>query len=144
MMIKGLFIPGGWESGGKESFRFRGEPDAAINGSIEKRFYPEAVAPGHEAFFFFIPKDKRKFAAQMLNRIESVIFIEVDEDFAVATSAEVMTAGRQLVHGHFIVVEFTVDDHCDVTGLIHDRLLSAGQIYDAQAPVAQQNAVFLA
>jgi hypothetical protein len=62
------------------------------------------------------------------------IFIEMKSDLAVGAGAQAVTRVFELALNRFIAIEFAVDDDAGLFVLAGDRLISGGQINDAEAP----------
>ena len=134
VVIDGLCIPTSCHSRGKQRFHFRREIKRFLVEGIEQRLDTEAVTGGEDRPVGFIPEYKGEFAAQSVQALRPEIFIEMKSDLAVGAGAQAVTRVFELALNRFIAIEFAVDDDAGLFVLAGDRLISGGQINDAEAP----------
>ncbi len=138
MLIERVFVPVGGQAGGEERLGFGREEQAGGAGAVEERLDAEAIAARHEPRAHIVPDDERKLAAQIVDGVETALFVEMDHDLAVAAAVKAMAARGEIVHDPLVAIEFAIDDRRDLAGLVEQRLGAARWIDDAQARVCQQ------
>ena len=74
----------------KKAFQFRTEKQPVILWPIIERLDAEAIANQNEPLGARVPKRDGKHAAQMLNKIQSVLFVEVDNHLCIAMGRKAM------------------------------------------------------
>src|SRR5215472_16741316 len=139
-VIDGLGIPTRRNSRGKQCFNFRCEIKRFLVEGIEERLDTEAIAGGEDRPINFIPEYKGEFAAQSVQALRPEIFIEMKSDLAVGPGAQAVTRAFELALNRFIAIEFAVDDDAGLFVLAGDRLISGGQINDAETRVTEGDA----
>ena len=85
----------------------------------------------------FIPKGKGKHAADMLDTLRAVLFIEVDDNFGVTASFEGVTELLQAFSQFREVVAFPIISDPDGVVFVCQGLFAAGQVDDGEPPMSQ-------
>jgi hypothetical protein len=73
----------------------------------------------------------------MSEALFAVVFIEVDNSFSIRAGDESVPASEQFLAKFRIVINFTIQEHPDGSIFIADRLVAAGDINNAEPPMAQ-------
>ena len=134
---KGVCIPAGRDAGGKERFYFGGEVEGFVMEGVEEGLDAEAVASGEEGAVSLIPEDEGELAAQAMKTLGTEILIEVQGDFTIGASAQVMPGLFQFALDGFVAVELAIDDDVNAAIFAGDGLVAGGEVDDAEAGVAQ-------
>jgi hypothetical protein len=74
-----------------------------------------------------------------MQSLHAAIFIEMQSNFAVGPRAQPMSGMFQLPLDRFIPIEFAIDDDPDFLVLVRNRLISGGEVDDAEPGVPQRN-----
>ena len=77
--------------------------------SIGKLSKPFTV-DGEKAFSFGVPQHESKFAIEMLEHIEAVLFIEMKNDLNITLGPKDMTGLRQFFTQFSVVIDFAIAD----------------------------------
>jgi hypothetical protein len=136
-----FLIPASGDAGGEECLDLGGEIERLLVPGVEERLDAEAIAGGEEAVVGFVPEDKGELATELMEAMGAEFFVKMESDFAVRPGAETMAARFEFALNALVVVELAVDD--DVGALIFtgDGLVSCGEIDDAEAGVAEADAL---
>ena len=84
-----------------------------------------------------IPKRKSKHAAQILQHLDAVFFVEMDERFHIAVGREAMPALFEIGAQFDVVIDLAVADDVNRSVFVRDRLLAAREIDNAEPPHRQ-------
>ena len=84
-----------------------------------------------------VPDGKGEHAAQVVDTVASIFFVEVDNGLGVAVGAVAMALGCQAFSQSRMVVDFSVENDPDRAVFVADGLVAGGEIDDAQAAHAQ-------
>src|SRR5258708_29940307 len=68
------------------------------------------VAGGKQLLLLHVPDGKGEHAAQMLDAVSSVLFVQVDNGFRVAVSTVMMTTGLELLAECAVVIDLPVEN----------------------------------
>lgn len=111
---------------------------------IEERLDSEPVARGKESLLLFIPDDEGKLTAQTVQALWADLFIQMQRDLTICTCTQPVTARFKLQPNLFILVKLAIDDDVRAVVFAGDGLVAGGEIDDAQARVAEADAVIAA
>src|SRR3954470_8967287 len=106
---------------------------------IEQRLYAEPIARREEGPIPLVPEHKCEFAAQSMQALGANVFVEMQGDFAVRPSAQMVPRLLEFLSDRFIAVELTVDDDVNASVLARDRLISRNKVNDAEPRVPETN-----
>src|SRR6185312_584697 len=138
-MRNGFRVPTRRHSGGEQCFHFRRKIELFVVEGIEQRLDAKAVADGHHRPVALVPNDDGKFTAQAMQELHAKIFIEMESDFAVGSSAQAMTGLFQLLLDRFVAVEFAVDDDPRLLVFAGDWLIAGCKVNDAEPRVTERD-----
>ncbi len=94
---------------------------------VEERLDTEAVASGEEGAVSLIPEDEGELAAQAMKTLGTEILIEVQGDFTIGASAQVMPGLFQFALDGFVAVELAIDDDVNAAIFAGDGLVAGGE-----------------
>src|SRR5208282_893519 len=117
--------------------QLRGKRQSARFYTVKKRFHSQAIACQQQPPFAAIPNGERKHATQVVEEPEVVLLVKMQNGFGVAVRPELMAPRQEIRAQIAIVIDFTVEGNPDGLVLVGDRLVAAGQVNDAQAPIPQ-------
>jgi hypothetical protein len=104
---------------------------------IEEGLDAEAIASSEEGVVGAVPECKGELAAQPLQAGGTELLVEVQGDLAVGAGAQAVTATLEVALNTLEVVELAVDDNVQGFVLAGDRLITRGQVDDAESGMAQ-------
>ena len=73
----------------------------------------------------------------MFDKLQSILFVQMHDDFGVTVGAELMSGLEQFCTEFTIVVDFTVEDNLHAVVFVAQRLRAAGHVNDAQSPMPE-------
>ena len=73
----------------------------------------------------------------MVNALDSMVLIQVQQDFAVRFGSESMAAGFELGTLALEIIEFSIHNGMNAAIFVSQRLVAGAQVDDAQSSVAQ-------
>ncbi len=113
---------------------------AGFEEGVIQRLDAETVAHDEQRFLVAVPQRERKHATEAHDTGFAPGLPGVDNDLGVGMSAEDVAQRLQFGHQFLEIIDFAIehDDHRAI--LVEQRLLSAGQVDDGQAPVSQSHA----
>ncbi len=85
-----------------------------------------------------VPQRKAEHAVEMSNELIAVFLVEVNDDFGVATSLEMVALRLQISAQLAKVVDLAVADHPDGSVLVRDWLVTTAQIDDRKSAHAHR------
>jgi hypothetical protein len=100
---------------------------------VEQRLLPEPIPRKHDLAATVIPKREREHAVETLDEARALVLVEVWKYFRIASRAKHMPARDELVSQLAEVVDLTVLDGHDRPVFVPDRLVTAGNVDDAQS-----------
>src|SRR5258708_15142 len=95
------------------------------------------VAGGKQLLLLHVPDGKGEHAAQMLDAVSSVLFVQVDNGFRVAVSTVMMTTGLELLAECAVVIDLPVENDPQSSILVTDGLVAGREVDNAEAAHAQ-------
>ena len=107
---------------------------------IVERLLPGPVPREQQAPPRVVPEHEREHPAQPLHAIDSPLLVRVNDRLRVRARLEHVAAGRQLTLQLLEVVDLAVQDDGARPVLAIDRLVSAGDVDDAEPTVAESHA----
>ena len=117
-----------------------GGPRFARLDSVVQGFDPQAIANQQHKILLSIPNGVGKHSPQSIHRLWPLLFIEMHQDFSIATGLKAMAFLDQLLTEFAIVVDLPVHHRPDGAGLVPDRLTSTGRINHPQSPYTKGHA----
>ena len=114
---------------------------SSIRQRVVQRLDAQSVARQQQTPAARVIDRESKHAAQLLNTIASHLLVEMDDHFCVAVSVENVTAAFEIRTKLGEVVNFSVVDDTDGFVFVENRLVTSGEVDDAQPPHAQARAV---
>ena len=124
-------------------FELRAEHElAVVQQRVIQRLDAQAVTRKEKHLLIAVPQGKRKHAAKMLHTGFAPLLPRVHDDLGIGTRAKGVTKALQFGNQFDKVVNLAVEHHHHAAVLIEQRLLTAGDVDDGQAPVAETHARF--
>ena len=102
-------------------FDLRREIEASPGLGIKERTYAGAVAGQHQLPSMVIPQGNGELAIEMLYEAESVLLVEMHDDFGIGAGVEAMSFFFQGIAQFQIVEDFAVEHDLDAAVLVPDR-----------------------
>ncbi len=118
------------------------ESEAFITVMEEDWFLSEVVSREHQCLCFAVPQSEAKHPSQLLHAVRPNVLIEMENDLHVRARFEDVSAPNQLLPQGWGVVNFTVTDEGNRAVLVGHRLVTGGDVNDAQAPLPEGNVAF--
>ena len=116
----------------KDHLDLRPEEKALPRELIIERFDPQAVAGDEQYLLVLVPDGESEHAAQVLNTVATVLFVEMNDGLGITMSSVGMAAGDELLAQAKVVVNLTVEDNPDRAVLVADGLMAGCEVHDAQ------------
>ena len=127
-----------WYSGIREDRLDLGREHDTVSVRVPvERLLPEPISREHQLALIAIPDGDREHAAQVVNEVHALVFVEVDEHLGIRLGAKTVSSRQQAVTQLPIVVDFAVERDPDPAVLVRERLLSGRQTDDAEAAVTE-------
>jgi hypothetical protein len=104
---------------------------------VKERLFSGAISRKEQLAPLRVPQCNCKHAPEVSEALFAVIFIEVDNSFSIRAGDESVPASEQFLAKFRIVINFTIQEHPDGSIFIADRLVTAGDINNAEPPMAQ-------
>ena len=115
-----------------------GEDEAVADAGVVKRLHAEAIAREEEAAAGRVPDREGEHAAQPLDAGIAPLLVGVDDRLGVGARAIAMPGALELAPQIGVVVDLAVEDDADGFVLVGQRLAAAGEVDDAESPVAER------
>ena len=119
----------------QQCFEFTGKCQPTIFHAIIEWLLARSITRDHQPLSVGVPDREGKHATQMFDKIQSMLFIEMDNDFGVTVGAELVSGIDQLPSELNIIVDFTVKRNLHGVVFVAQRLCAAGDVDDTQAPM---------
>src|SRR5438105_15885709 len=97
----------------------------------------QAITYQQQFFAFLVVQSKSKHSAQFLHTSRTQLLIQMNYDFGIRVGIEAMPFELQILPELGEVIDLAVENNPDSLVFVVDRLMSACQINDAQAPHPQ-------
>ena len=114
----------------KETFDFRSKQKTFAHLCIIKRFDAEKVSCAKQLFLLFVPNDKGKHAAQLVEQVSTVFLIAVNEHFGIGLCCKMISGFHQFFADVLIVINFSVEYQNQVAIFAVQRLVSGFRYVD--------------
>ncbi len=124
----------------EQRLRLRCEGQPFARPGVVQRTDADTITGQHQSPFTRIPQCNRKLTVQLLYKVQAMLLIRVDDDFGVRVRIEAMPGQFQLAAQLDVIEYLAIEDQLDGTGLVVNRLVTGGQINDAESRVRQANA----
>src|SRR5215212_9566939 len=122
---------------------FRTEKEQAVGDCVEERVDAEVIASEEQGLLLAVVNNKSKLPVDLVQEVDAFVFIQVQQDFDVAVSAEDVSFLLKRVSELAIVVDLAVAEKDERAVFAVDRLVAAGEIDNAQASEAGPRCVRL-
>src|SRR5579862_8786183 len=120
--------------------QLRAEDDPLPSQGIAERLHAGAVARHEQALPAGVPDREREHTVQPSHHIDAVLLVEMDEHLGVAARGKAVAGELQLATQGVMVVNLAVEDDGNRAVLVGNRLVTPGNVDDAQTPHAQRYA----
>src|SRR5262249_41214774 len=100
-----FMIPASRDACRKQRFYLRSEIERVILPGVEQRFDSKAIAGRNQASSGFIPQHQRKLAAQMVEELQSEVFVEMECDLTVRLRPQPVPTSFQVALNRLITIE---------------------------------------
>ncbi len=80
----------------QQRLEFTGKGESTVLQTKENGFLAKSIPYDNETLFVGIPECKSKHSSQMSNEIQSILFVEMDDDFGIPVGMELMAMSDQL------------------------------------------------
>ena len=124
----------------QQRFQLAGKRQSAVVKAIIHRFLAKPIASDHQSLLVAVPDGQSKHASQMLDEVQTMLLVQVHDDFRVAVGLELMPRAKQIGSQFEVVVDFAVEDNLDAAVFVPQRLRAASNIDDAESSVAKCDA----
>ena len=124
----------------EQRLHFRRQPQALGSLAPVERLLAGAVAGRHERPGAPVPQRKREHPAKARKQVHAPLLVAVDQDLDVRARSELVAERLELLLQVGEVVDLAVGDELDLTGLVGERLLPAGEVHDGQPPHGEADA----
>src|SRR3954451_3302544 len=108
------------------------EEEQTVSDCVEQRIDAEVIARHEQRLLLAIVDDERELAVDLVEKVDTFVFVKMQEDFDVAVRAEDVAFLLERVSELAIVVDLAVAEEDERAVFAVDRLVAAGQIDDAQ------------
>src|SRR5439155_7045897 len=115
----------------------RTDQDFLFSFAIKERLNSAAVSRSQKPAIAGIPYNKGEFSIEPMDKIHTMLLVEMNDDFGVRMGAETMALIDQFFSQLFVVVNFTIESDADGAVLVVERLVSLLEVDDAQANMAE-------
>ena len=95
---------------------------------VVQGFDPQAIADQQHEVPLTIPDGVGKHAPQPVDRLRSLLFVEMHQDFGIAIGLKAMALLDQFPAEFAIVVDLPVQDCPNRAGLVPNRLMATGRV----------------
>src|ERR1051326_4730326 len=149
VLVMKVKIDRGWielernASRSQQRFHLRREEHAVVRLVKIDRLLAHAIAADDEPLASRVPERKRKHAAQVLDEIKPVLFVEMKNGFAVAVGLKLMAELVESLAQFDEVVNLAVRDERECAVFVVKRLPTAVEIDDAQTTHRQHHVTVL-
>ncbi len=127
----------------EERLDFGCKGERAPVGRVVERLLTEMVARREQAAAPPVPEREREHAAQMIEQRVSVLLVERKNHLAVAAGPEAMAAPLHVGADFPVVVDLAVRHQPERPARVDERLATAFDVDDGEAPLAEHGACFL-
>ena len=124
----------------QDALEFAGKQQPARLVTINQRLLPQPIAGQHQLLPPGVPDGQGKHAVKVCNEFWPVVFVEMDQHFGVALSAEAMPGPFQSAAEVAEVIDFAVENDPHGAVFVRQWLFAAGEVDDRQPPMAQGHA----
>ena len=128
------------EAARQHRFQLGGEDEEIADDGEVERFDAETVACDQRAAALAVPDGDAELPPQPARKRVLDLLVEVGEDLGVAAATEAVAAPAQVVPNGVVVVQLAVLDRPDRFVLVSERLMTVGDVDDAQTADAERDA----
>ena len=125
---------------GDQSFDLGPEIDQVALARPEQRANPHPVARQQHGPPLEVDQREGELTFEVLEELLAILFIEMDDDLAVAMGPEDMTLGFKLRPPLREIEQLAITDDDDTFVLVEDRLMPVAQADNAEAPIGDPDA----
>jgi hypothetical protein len=121
---------------GGQGFQLGPEENASAVMMPVQRFDANAITGDKQSVFAGVPHGEGEHAIELVEEVFALFFVQVDEDFGIATGAEAMASTAEALSEFVMVINFAVKAHPDCAVFVAHRLTAGVEVDDTQAGVA--------
>jgi len=121
----------------EQRFYLRGEYHAPALQRVEHGPDPGPVTRQNQTPATLIPQSDRELSVEVLHELESVLLIEMNDDFSIRVRVEAVSTALEFRAQLDIVEDLAVENDPDRAVFIVDRLVAAFEIDDAEPSVRE-------
>ena len=127
-------------AGLEDGLDLRREEDAVLLDAVAERLLPDPVAREEQRPRARVPDREGEHPAKILQAVRALLLVEVEDDFRVGVGAELVSLRDERRAQFLEIVDLAVEDDPDRAVLVRERLMSLGQVNDAQPAMAESDA----
>ena len=121
----------------EQSLDLRSKAEYAVAMKEKKRLLTDVIAREKQSMTRTVPDRERKHTAQVAHAVGAVLFVQMDDDFGVRGSLELVTVGLEVPTEIKKVVDLAVKNDPNGAVFVRDWLAAVLDVNDAQPTMSQ-------